>query len=56
VVGASPCDQLLIGWGFQRFAPQQGFGGNVFAVITGKGAPATAELRIMESYLASLAG
>src|SRR5207247_1789503 len=56
VIGASACDQMLIGWGFQQFYPQQGFGGNVFAVVTGKGAPTTAELQLMESYLASTAG
>jgi endoglucanase len=53
---ASVCDQMLIGQGFQRFYPQPGFGGNVFAAITGKGAPTTAELQVMENYLASLAG
>ncbi|HJP98926.1 MAG TPA: hypothetical protein VJ862_10220, partial [Rhodanobacteraceae bacterium] len=54
--GPSQCDQMLIGWGFQRYYPQPGFGGNVFAVITGKGAPSAAELQVMERYLASLAG
>jgi endoglucanase len=54
--GASPLDQMLIGWGFQQFYPQPGFGGNVFSVITGKGAPAAAELQVMERYLASTAG
>jgi hypothetical protein len=55
LIGASPCDQMLIGWGFQQFHPQQGFGGNVFAVVTGKGAPTPAELQVMESYLAGTA-
>jgi hypothetical protein len=55
-VGANPCDQMLIGWGFQRFYPQAGFGGNVFAVVTGKGTPTSAELQVMENYLATLAG
>jgi hypothetical protein len=50
------CSQMLIGWGFQQFYPQLGFGGNVFAVVTGKGAPSAAELQVIESYLASLAG
>jgi hypothetical protein len=56
VIGANPFDQLLIGWGFQSYYPQTGFGGNVFAVITGKGAPTSAELQVMENYLATLAG
>jgi hypothetical protein len=50
----SVCDQMLIGWGFQQFYPQPGFGGNVFGVITGKGAPSAAELQVMENYLATL--
>jgi hypothetical protein len=56
VIGANPFDQLLIGWGFQSYYPQTGFGGNVFAVITGKGAPTSAELQVMENYLATLTG
>jgi hypothetical protein len=52
---ASPLDQMLIGWGFQEYFPRPGFGGNVYGVITGKGAPSPAELQVMENYLASLA-
>jgi hypothetical protein len=52
----SVCDQMMIGWGFQQYYPRQGFGGNMYAVITGKGAPSTAELVVMERYLASIAG
>jgi hypothetical protein len=47
--------QMLIGWGFQRYYPRGGFGGQVFAVIAGKGRPADAELAVLERYLASLA-
>jgi hypothetical protein len=52
---ASPLDQMLIGWGFQEYFPRAGFGGNVYGVITGKGAPSSAELQVMERYLAALA-
>jgi len=52
---ATMCNQMMIGWGFQQFYPQPGFGGNVFAVVTGKGAPSAAELQVIESYLAKLA-
>jgi hypothetical protein len=54
--GTSVMDQMLIGWGFQQFYPQQGFGGNVFAVVTGKGAPSAAELQVIERWLGTLAG
>jgi hypothetical protein len=54
--GTSVLDQMLIGWGFQQFYPQQGFGGNVFAVVTGKGAPSAAELQVIERWLGTLAG
>ena len=49
-------DQMMIGWGFQSYYPVQGFGGLMYSVITGKGAPTTAELQVMERYLASTAG
>ncbi len=52
----SPCDQMLIGWGYLEYFPRPGFGGNVYAVITGKGAPTTTELEVLERYLASTAG
>jgi hypothetical protein len=54
--GMNPFDQILIGWGFQEYFPRPGFGGNVYAVITGSGAPTAAELQVMENYLASIAG
>jgi endoglucanase len=49
-------DQLLLGWGFRNFYPEQGFGGNLYGVITGKGAPTTQELEVLERYLATVAG
>jgi hypothetical protein len=48
---ASSCTQMLIGWGYTNYYPQGSFGGNVYAVITGKGAPTAAELAVMERYL-----
>ncbi len=53
---ASACTQMLIGWGFLNHYPLQGFGGNVYAVIAGKGAPSGAELSVLERYLSSIAG
>ncbi|NPC58151.1 cellulase family glycosylhydrolase [Caenimonas soli] len=53
---ASPLDQLLIGGGFQDYFPRPGFGGNVYAVVTGKGAPTVAELLVLERYLGTTAG
>ena len=53
---ASACTQMLIGWGFLNHYPVPGFGGNVYAVVAGKGAPSSAELSVLERYLASLAG
>jgi hypothetical protein len=54
-LGASAFDQMMIGWGFQNYYPVQGFGGLMYSVITGKGAPTAAELQVMERYLASTA-
>ena len=54
--GASAFDQLLIGWSFLEYFPREFFGGNVYAVITGKGAPTAAELAVLERYLGSTAG
>ncbi|MEO8655413.1 MAG: cellulase family glycosylhydrolase, partial [Ramlibacter sp.] len=54
--GASPCDQLLIGMGFTGFYPRSGFNGNIYSVITGKGAPTVQELGVLERYLGSTAG
>ncbi|GAB2602450.1 hypothetical protein GCM10027034_39420 [Ramlibacter solisilvae] len=53
---ASPLDQMLIAWGFLQFAPRAGFGGNVYAVLSGRGAPTVAELGVLERYLRSVAG
>jgi endoglucanase len=49
-------DQMLIGSGFQYYYPRPGFGGSVFSVVTGRGAPTTQELVVMERYLGSTAG
>ena len=48
--------QMLIGWGFVDYYPRGGFGGQVYAVIAGRGRPAPAELAVLERYLASVAG
>ncbi|AEG92224.1 hypothetical protein [Ramlibacter tataouinensis] len=48
--------QLLIGWGFTRYFPVDGFGGHVFAAIAGKGAIEEDELSALEAHLADLAG
>lgn len=47
--------QMLIGWGFLDHFPRPGFGGHVYSVIAGKGAPTLAELFILEKYLAGKA-
>ena len=43
--------QMLLGWGFKNYYPQEGFTGNIYAVITGKGVPTPSELEILERYL-----
>ena len=48
--------QMLIGWGFLGFYPRDGFMGNVYSVITGKGAPSASELAVLERYLGTTAG
>jgi hypothetical protein len=53
---ASPCDQLLIGWGFSAYYPKEPFTGNIFSVITGKGAPTVQEMAVLERYLGTTAG
>ena len=53
---ASACTQMLMGWGYLNYYPSPGFGGNMFAVIAGKGAPTADELTVLERYLASIAG
>jgi hypothetical protein len=50
---AAQFDQLLLGSGFSYDYPQPGFGGYLFAAITGKGTPSTAEMGVLESYLLS---
>jgi endoglucanase len=52
----APFNQMLIGWGFQNYYPRAGFGGNVFSVIAGKGAPSHEEMTVLERYLATTAG
>jgi hypothetical protein len=47
---------MLIGWGFIGYYPRGGFGGNIYSVITGKGAPTVSELAVLERYLGSTAG
>ena len=47
---------MLIGWGYLSYYPRAGFGGQVYAVIAGKGAPTADELNVLERYLASVAG
>lgn len=48
--------QMLIGWGFLSHYPREGFGGQVAAVVAGKGRPTEAELQVLERWLATLAG
>ena len=55
-LGPGACNQMLIGWGFANYYPQGSFGGHVYAVVTGKGTPSPVEMRVLERYLASLAG
>jgi len=50
-LGPGVFNQLMIGWGFQRFLPVEGFGGHVFAVVTGRGRPGDDELEVLERYL-----
>ena len=47
---------MLIGWGYLSYYPRDGFRGNIYAVISGKGAPSAEELGVLEKYLASTAG
>jgi hypothetical protein len=53
---ASVVNQLLIGWGFLSYYPREGFGGDIYSVITGKGEPTASELTVLERYLGSTAG
>jgi hypothetical protein len=52
----SEFNQMLIGWGFINYYPRGGFMGNVFSVITGKGAPTADEMAVLERYLGTTAG
>lgn len=53
---AAPFDNFLIGWSFLNRTPQPGFGGLLFGVVTGRGSPSDAELRVLERYLREQAG
>jgi endoglucanase len=53
---ASAFNQMLIGWGFLSYYPREGFGGDIYSVIAGNGAPTASELRVLERYLGSTAG
>jgi hypothetical protein len=53
---ARPFEQLLIGWGFTQYFPRDVFSGGIYSVITGKGAPTTQELAVLERYLGATAG
>jgi hypothetical protein len=55
-IGPGACAQMLIGWGYVNYFPRAGFGGSIYSVITGKGAPTAGELSVLERYLASTAG
>lgn len=50
---AAQFDQMLLGSGFSTDYPQEGFGGYLFAAVTGVGTPTTAEMGVIESYLLS---
>jgi hypothetical protein len=54
-LGPGACTQMMIGWGFVNYYPRGGFGGNIYSVVTGKGAPSASELSVLERYLASTA-
>jgi hypothetical protein len=55
-MGSGSCTQMMIGWGYVNYYPRGGFGGSIYSVITGKGAPTAGELVVLERYLASTAG
>ena len=55
-LAASPFTQMMIGWGYLNYYPRDGFMGNIYCVIAGKGAPTTSELGVLERYLATIAG
>jgi hypothetical protein len=53
---ATALEQMLVAWGFHEYHTNASFGGYVFSVVTGAGAPTAAELGVLERYLASTAG
>jgi endoglucanase len=55
-MGTSSFTQMLIGWGYIGYYPRDGFMGNIYSVIAGKGAPSTSEMAVLEKYLATTAG
>jgi endoglucanase len=50
---ASAFNQMLIGAGYISYYPRESFGGLVWAVVAGKGAPTEAELGVLEGWLAA---
>ncbi len=52
----SVCTQMLIGWGYANYFPHDGFSGNIYLVIAGKGSPSASEMAVLARYLASTAG
>ncbi|TFY96782.1 hypothetical protein [Ramlibacter rhizophilus] len=55
-LGRGTFSQMLIGWGFRSFFPNEGFGGYVYGAITGRGVPEPQELELLERYLGESAG
>jgi endoglucanase len=51
---ASPCSQMLIGWGFVSYYPRGSFGGGVFGALAGKGTVSQGDMAIMEKGLAAM--
>jgi hypothetical protein len=54
VFAPSVYSQMLIGWGYANYYPQNSFTGHIYALITGKGAPTEAELAVLERYLGAI--
>jgi hypothetical protein len=52
---SAPFADFLIGWGDPHRGPVTTFGGDVYAVATGRGTPSAAELAVIERWLQSLA-
>jgi len=53
---SAPLENLMIGWGMHGRKPQPSFGGEVYGVIAGAGAPTDAEMQVMERYFLAAAG